>query len=51
MTVRPLESFDLGPVGPTITGRFSHSVFSKAVVGDTRGSGVHSSTRSSISYS
>jgi hypothetical protein len=65
--VRPLESFDLGPVGlrrvstasqamqrpshPTMTGLFSLSCSSKAVGGATSGSGVQSSTNSSISYS
>jgi hypothetical protein len=36
---------------PTMTGSFSFSDSSKAVCGATRGSGVHSSTKSSISYS
>ena len=35
---------------PTITGRFSLSCSSNGVVGATSGSGVHSSTSSSISY-
>lgn len=67
MTVRPFESFDLGPVGlrahqlhlrafeigaayPIRTGRFSFSSSSMAVEAATSGSGVHSSTNSSISY-
>ena len=50
MTVRPLESFDLGPLGPTMTGSFSASASSNDVGGATSGSGAQSSTRSSISY-
>jgi len=35
---------------PTMIGNFSFSDSSNDVCGATRGSGVHSSTRSSISY-
>lgn len=49
MTVLPVESLDLGPEGPTRMGSFSSEVSSRGVRGATRGSGVHSSTSSSIS--
>lgn len=51
MTIFPVfNSFGLGPAGPWITGILFSSCSSFASSGCTRGSGVHSSTSSSISY-
>lgn len=51
VTVLPVErSLGLGPLGPAMTGTELRSFCSHSLRGCTRGSGIHSSTNSSVSW-